>query len=70
MISEKKEVKKLFTVLMGVEGTLEIPILAVDDEEAISTVEIMNLEDMLKTRTDYNLDVDPLEVWEEKEKEE
>jgi hypothetical protein len=66
MSSEKKEVKKLFTVLMGVEGTLEIPILAIDDEEAVSTVEIMSLEDMLKTRTDYNLDVDPIEVWEEK----
>ena len=66
MSSEKKEVKKLFTVLMGIEGTLEIPILAIDDEEAVSTVEIMSLEDMLKTRTDYNLDVDPIEVWEEK----
>lgn len=70
MGDEKKEVKKLFTVLMGVEGTLEIPILAIDDGEAVSTVEIMSLEDMLKTRTDYNLDVDPLEVWEEKEKKE
>lgn len=69
MSKEKNEAKKLFTVLMGIEGTLEIPILAVDDEEAISTVEIMSLEDMLKTRTDYNLDIDPLEAWEEKKKE-
>jgi hypothetical protein len=60
-------VKKIFTVLMNVEGTLEVPILAVDDEEAVSTVEIMSLEDMLKTQTDYNLDIEPMEVWEKKE---
>jgi hypothetical protein len=62
--------KKKFKVLVNVEGTLEIPIMAIDSDEALSLVEIMTLEDLLREEDDYNVDTDTLDVWEEGKKEE